>query len=52
MNKIVKAMRPALEPIAPIPAVKDIIGKALIHIGSYNELDNKKQVVALIDDVH
>jgi hypothetical protein len=35
------------------PAVKvnDIIGKALPKIGAYKKLDNKKQVVALIDDV-
>jgi len=44
-------MRPAPGPTAPIPTVKDMIGKALPHIGSYKELDNKKQVVALIDDV-
>ena len=51
LNEIVKTMRPAPEPIAPIPTVKDIIGKALIHINNYKELDNRKQVVALIDDV-
>ena len=33
------------------PAVKDIIGKALPQIVTYKQLDNKKQVVALIDDV-
>lgn len=43
--------RPAPKPIAPIPTVKDVIGKALRHIGSFRELDNKKQVIALIDDV-
>jgi dihydropyrimidine dehydrogenase (NADP+) len=42
--------RPAPKPIAPIPTVKDVIGKALAHIGSFRELDNKKQVIALIDD--
>ncbi|KYM98887.1 Dihydropyrimidine dehydrogenase [NADP+] [Cyphomyrmex costatus] len=50
LNEIVEVRRPVSGPIAPIPTVKDIIGKALIHIGSYKELDNRKQVVALIDD--
>lgn len=31
--------------------VKDVIGSALPSIGAYKKLDNKKQVVALIDDV-
>lgn len=31
--------------------VADVIGEALNNIGEYNKLDNKKQVVALIDDV-
>lgn len=31
--------------------VQDVIGKALPHIGPYKKLDNKRQVVALIDDV-
>lgn len=43
--------RPAPGPAAPVPTLKDIIGKALPHIGSYKQLDNKQQVVALIDDV-
>ncbi|CAD1479183.1 unnamed protein product, partial [Heterotrigona itama] len=43
--------RPTLKPIAPIPTVKDVIGKALDHIGTYKDLNNKEQVVALIDDV-
>lgn len=33
------------------PSVKDVIGSALPRIGPYKKLDNKKQVVALIDDV-
>lgn len=33
------------------PKVKDIIGRALPHIGTYKNLDNKQQKVALIDDV-
>jgi len=30
--------------------LNDIIGKSLKYVGAYKELDNKKQVVALIDD--
>lgn len=33
------------------PSVKNVIGISLPHIGAYKKLDNKKQVVALIDDV-
>lgn len=33
------------------PTVKDIIGASLKYVGPYKKLDNKKQVVALIDDV-
>ncbi|XP_075792703.1 dihydropyrimidine dehydrogenase [NADP(+)] isoform X2 [Pelodiscus sinensis] len=36
-------------PKKPIPAVKDVIGKALQFIGTYGELNNTEQVVALID---
>ncbi|KAK2578695.1 hypothetical protein KPH14_011663 [Odynerus spinipes] len=43
-------MRPAPEPFAPVPAIKDVIGKSLSQIGAYKELNNKQQVVALIDD--
>lgn len=35
----------------PAPSVKDITGISLQYIGAYKKLDNKKQVVALIDDV-
>lgn len=38
--------------LAEIPRVKDVIGKALPKIGAYKQLDNTKQVVALIDDVN
>ncbi|MGH0154736.1 UNVERIFIED_CONTAM: hypothetical protein FKN15_048119 [Acipenser sinensis] len=34
----------------PIPAVQDVIARALKHIGAYGLLDNKEQVVALIDE--
>jgi dihydropyrimidine dehydrogenase (NADP+) len=37
--------------VQPAPTVNDVIGKALPKIGPYKKLDNKKQVVALIDDV-
>uniref|UniRef100_A0A914BUW6 Dihydropyrimidine dehydrogenase [NADP(+)] n=2 Tax=Acrobeloides nanus TaxID=290746 RepID=A0A914BUW6_9BILA len=33
-----------------IPTIKDIVGAALNQVGSYGELDNTKQKVALIDD--
>ncbi|KAM9789919.1 dihydropyrimidine dehydrogenase [NADP(+)] [Neosynchiropus ocellatus] len=32
------------------PAVKDVIARALRHIGAYQELDNMEQVQALIDE--
>ncbi|XP_033636477.1 dihydropyrimidine dehydrogenase [NADP(+)]-like [Asterias rubens] len=50
---------PSLEPEDPrtiskpkksVPNVKDVIGAALDRIGSYGDLDNKQQVVALIDE--
>lgn len=34
-----------------VPSVGDVIGAALKHVGPYKQLDNTKQVVALIDDV-
>ena len=33
-----------------IPSVKDVIGRALSRIGTYADLNNKEQVVALIDE--
>ncbi|CAH1968195.1 unnamed protein product [Acanthoscelides obtectus] len=33
-----------------VPKVKDIIGRALPRIGPYKQLNNKQQVVAIIDD--
>jgi len=39
------------EPVKPVPAIKDVIGRALPMIGPYKRLDNEQQVVALIDDV-
>ncbi|KAG8555597.1 hypothetical protein GDO81_017754 [Engystomops pustulosus] len=37
-------------PKKPVPAVKDVIGRALQYIGSYAELNITEQVVALIDE--
>lgn len=31
--------------------IKDVIGHALDKIGAYNDLNNREQVVALIDEV-
>ncbi|XP_016370898.1 dihydropyrimidine dehydrogenase [NADP(+)] [Sinocyclocheilus rhinocerous] len=36
-------------PKEPIPNVKDVIARALMHIGAYQELDNTEQVQALVD---
>ena len=41
--------RPALEPKKPIPTIGDMVGAAVAKIGTYNQLDNKQQKVALID---
>ncbi|KFR00409.1 Dihydropyrimidine dehydrogenase [NADP(+)], partial [Nipponia nippon] len=37
-------------PKKPVAAIKDVIGKALQYIGTYGELCNTEQVVALIDE--
>uniref|UniRef100_W5MNS6 Dihydropyrimidine dehydrogenase [NADP(+)] n=1 Tax=Lepisosteus oculatus TaxID=7918 RepID=W5MNS6_LEPOC len=37
-------------PKKPIPAVRDVIARALKHIGTFGELNIKEQVVALIDE--
>ncbi|XP_063618794.1 dihydropyrimidine dehydrogenase [NADP(+)] isoform X1 [Cydia splendana] len=34
----------------PVPSIRDVVGEALPRIGTYKQLDNTKQVVALIDD--
>lgn len=44
------AIRPSLKPQKPVPNVKDVIGRALSMIGTYGDLNNKEQVVALIDE--
>ncbi|KAK0157682.1 hypothetical protein PV328_011391 [Microctonus aethiopoides] len=46
----IKSERPAPEPIRAVPSVNEIIGKSLSFIGNYKLLNNKEQVVALIDD--
>ena len=43
--------RSYFKPATIVPAIKDVIGQALPMIGSYQRLDNKQQVVAVIDDV-
>ncbi|KAL3284645.1 hypothetical protein HHI36_018799 [Cryptolaemus montrouzieri] len=40
----------SLPKIERIPELKNFIGRALNRIGAYKQLDNSKQVVALIDD--
>ena len=35
-----------------IPKIKEIVGLALDKIGTYNDLNNKEHVVALIDEVY
>ncbi|XP_033325704.2 dihydropyrimidine dehydrogenase su(r) isoform X1 [Megalopta genalis] len=50
LDRPVAITRPAPNPIAPIPSLKDVIGKAVSRIGSFKQLDTKHQVVALIDD--
>ena len=44
-------MRPANVPKKTVPSVKDMISQAVPMIGSYAQLDNKQQAVALIDEV-
>jgi len=45
-----KVLRPANVPSVKVPMIKDVVGLALPMIGTYNQLDNKQHVVALIDD--
>lgn len=46
----VELIRPAAEPMGKPLKLSDVIGQSLNHIGTYKDLDKKKQVVALIDD--
>jgi len=43
------ASRPTDEP-THVSTVRDVVGQALDKVGAYGELDNREQVVALIDD--
>lgn len=47
-----KPMRPANEPARPVPPIRAIIAAAIDRIGTYADLDNKQQVVAMIDEVY
>ncbi|KAG1664021.1 Dihydropyrimidine dehydrogenase [NADP(+)] [Nymphon striatum] len=42
--------RPSYQPSDPVPTIQDVIGKGINQIVSYSNLDNKQQVVALIDE--
>ena len=46
-----KPQRPANKPSGFVPPIRAIIAAAIDRIGSYADLDNKQQVVALIDEV-
>ncbi|KAM7427835.1 hypothetical protein ABFA07_021099 [Porites harrisoni] len=43
-------VRPAYKPDKAAPLIKDVIGAALSRIGTYGDLDNRQQVVAVIDE--
>ena len=47
-----KRLRPANQPSAPVLPIREIIAAAIDRIGTYNDLDNKQQVVAMIDEVN
>ena len=40
-NEILNINRPANAPDKTIPSVSDVIGRALDHIGTYSDLDNR-----------
>ncbi len=46
-----KPLRPANAPSGPVPPIRAIIAAAVNRIGTYADLDNKQQVVAMIDEV-
>lgn len=46
-----KSLRPANQPSNPVPPIRAIIAAAVNRIGTYADLDNKQQVVAMIDEV-
>lgn len=43
--------RPPNAPSIPVPPIRAIIAAAIDRIGTYADLDNKQQVVAMIDEV-
>lgn len=45
-----ETVRPAFKPDKAVPLVKDVVGVALDRIGTYGDLDNRQQVVAVIDE--
>lgn len=45
-------LREIARPGKKVPEMKDVIGRAVPRIGTYGQLDNKQQVVALIDEVY
>ena len=46
-----KPLRPANQPARPVLPIRAIIAAAIDRIGTYADLDNKQQVVAMIDEV-
>ncbi|XP_076169553.1 dihydropyrimidine dehydrogenase su(r) isoform X2 [Ptiloglossa arizonensis] len=50
LDKPIEVTKPALKPLAPVPMIKNIIGKGVKHIVTFKDLDVTQQVVALIDD--
>lgn len=50
-NYQIVPQRPPNAPSKPVPAIRAIIAAAIDRIGSYADLDNKQQVVAMIDEV-
>ena len=44
-------LRPPNKPAGPVPAIRALIAAAVDRIGTYGDLSNKQQVVALIDEV-
>ncbi|XP_069497632.1 dihydropyrimidine dehydrogenase [NADP(+)] [Ambystoma mexicanum] len=49
-STIIPSSRTPALPKKPIPAVKDVIGRALQYIGTFSQLSTSEQVVALIDE--
>ena len=47
-----KPLRPGNAPSGFVPPIRAIIAAAIDRIGPYSDLDNKQQVVAMIDEVY